>query len=251
MLRSWRAAFTRLRALLRSDAVGVRAGFVALLISSGGDLLAGLTLGAITGTLETLPGAPGARPRRDRHARQRVRRAGQPARHRDPHRHVPALAAYATPWSARTWRHRSRCRCRSRWCWRCWPRSISVGFGLENTISIADFVVISVIGGFLSSIVVLAITVAVAQLEHTPQLGSRQRRRRRSSPRPATWSRCRRCSSRPTSSGVAVGHAGRCGAVRGRRHRGARRERAVAVPDPAAHRPRVPAGARRSPAPST
>ena len=39
-----------------------------------------------------------------------------------------------------------------------------MGFGLENTISIADFVVISVIGGFLSSIVVLAITVVVAQL---------------------------------------------------------------------------------------
>jgi len=56
MLRSWRAAVARLRALLRSDPVGVRAGFVALLISSGGDLLAGLTLGAITGTLESLPG---------------------------------------------------------------------------------------------------------------------------------------------------------------------------------------------------
>ena len=41
---------------------------------------------------------------------------------------------------------------------------ISVGFGLENTISIADFVVISVVGGFLSSIVVMAITVGVATL---------------------------------------------------------------------------------------
>src|SRR5205814_10319333 len=56
MLQSWRAVFTRFRALLRSDAVGVRAGFYALLLSSGGDLLAGLTLGAITGTLESLPG---------------------------------------------------------------------------------------------------------------------------------------------------------------------------------------------------
>src|SRR5215510_4390316 len=53
---TWLAAVARLRALLRSDWVGVRAGFVALLISSGGDLLAGLTLGAITHTLETLPG---------------------------------------------------------------------------------------------------------------------------------------------------------------------------------------------------
>src|SRR3954453_19442893 len=56
MLRSWRAVIARFRALLRSDAAGVRAGFVALLISSGGDLLAGLTLGAITNTLESLPG---------------------------------------------------------------------------------------------------------------------------------------------------------------------------------------------------
>src|SRR6476469_4128008 len=56
MLRSWRAVIARFRALLRSDAAGVRAGFVALLLSSGGDLLSGLTLGSITGTLERLPG---------------------------------------------------------------------------------------------------------------------------------------------------------------------------------------------------
>src|SRR6267378_7576524 len=56
MLRTWRAVVARFRALLRSDSAGVRAGFVALLLSSGGDLLAGLTLGSITGTLESLPG---------------------------------------------------------------------------------------------------------------------------------------------------------------------------------------------------
>src|SRR4051795_2331047 len=56
MLQSWRAVFARFRALLRSDAAGVRAGFYALLLSSGGDLIAGLTLGSITGTLESLPG---------------------------------------------------------------------------------------------------------------------------------------------------------------------------------------------------
>src|SRR5881396_4003848 len=46
----------RFVAIVRSDPSGVGAGFVALLLSSGGDLLAGLTLGAITGTLESLPG---------------------------------------------------------------------------------------------------------------------------------------------------------------------------------------------------
>jgi mgtE-like transporter len=43
-------------------------------------------------------------------------------------------------------------------------KSIAVAFGIENTISVADFVVISVIGGFLSSIVVMGITVGVATL---------------------------------------------------------------------------------------
>src|SRR3954467_8145597 len=55
-----RAATRRLgayiRAVLGSDVASVRQGAVALLLSSGGDLLAGLTLGAITGTLERLPG---------------------------------------------------------------------------------------------------------------------------------------------------------------------------------------------------
>ena len=46
----------RFVAVVRSDPSGVGAGFVALLLSSGGDLLAGLTLGAITGTLADLPG---------------------------------------------------------------------------------------------------------------------------------------------------------------------------------------------------
>jgi mgtE-like transporter len=41
-------------------------------------------------------------------------------------------------------------------------KAVAVGFGLEHTISIADFVVISVVGGALSSALVLAITLAVA-----------------------------------------------------------------------------------------
>src|SRR5205807_6352766 len=56
MLRFPRRVGARFVALLRADFAGVRAGFVALLISSGGDLVAGITLGSITGTLEQLPG---------------------------------------------------------------------------------------------------------------------------------------------------------------------------------------------------
>src|SRR5437588_4748990 len=46
----------RLRAFLGPDLSSVRQGLAALLVSSGGALLAGLTLGAITHTLEALPG---------------------------------------------------------------------------------------------------------------------------------------------------------------------------------------------------
>src|SRR6266704_4892547 len=46
----------RFVAIVRADPSGVGAGFYALLLSSGGDLVAGLTLGSITGTLESLPG---------------------------------------------------------------------------------------------------------------------------------------------------------------------------------------------------
>src|SRR5437868_7360263 len=56
MLRSSRRVGARFVAFLRADAAGVRAGFVALLLSSGGDLIAGITLGSITGTLKELPG---------------------------------------------------------------------------------------------------------------------------------------------------------------------------------------------------
>src|SRR6476660_9382944 len=56
MPRLLRRAGARFVALVRADFAGVRAGFIALLISSGGDLVTGITLGAITNTLEMLPG---------------------------------------------------------------------------------------------------------------------------------------------------------------------------------------------------
>src|SRR5258708_40002451 len=56
MPRSSRRIDARFVAFLRADISGVRAGFVALLISSGGDLVTGLTLASITHTLNLLPG---------------------------------------------------------------------------------------------------------------------------------------------------------------------------------------------------
>jgi mgtE-like transporter len=163
MLRSWRAAVARLRALVRSDAVGVRAGFVALLISSGGDLLAGLTLGALTDTLETLPGllvlVPAAIGMRGNVFGALGSRLGtaihtgtfRMSRRLDTTVGQNLAASISLSLSISL-------------VLAVLAKAIAVGFGLEDTISIADFVVISVIGGFLSSIVVLAITVWVAQL---------------------------------------------------------------------------------------
>jgi mgtE-like transporter len=56
MLRSPRRVGARFVAFLRADFVGVRAGFFALLISSGGDLVTGITFATISNTLYLLPG---------------------------------------------------------------------------------------------------------------------------------------------------------------------------------------------------
>jgi mgtE-like transporter len=163
MLRSWRAVAARFRALLRTDAPGIRAGFVALLISSGGDLLAGLTLGSITGTLTALPGllvlVPAAIGMRGNvfgalgSRLSTVIHTGtfQLSRRRDTVVGQNLAAAISLSLSISL-------------VLAVLAKVISVGFGLDRTISIADFVVISVIGGFLSSIVVMAITVGVATL---------------------------------------------------------------------------------------
>jgi mgtE-like transporter len=163
MLRTWRAVVGRFRALLRTDAVGVRAGFVALLISSGGDLLAGLTLGSITGTLEALPGllvlvpaAIGMRGNVFGALGSRLSTAihtgtFQLSRRRDTVVGQNLAVSISLSLSISL-------------VLAVLAKVISVGFGVENTISVADFVVISVVGGFLSSIVVMVITVGVATL---------------------------------------------------------------------------------------
>jgi mgtE-like transporter len=163
MLRSWRAIVARFRALLRSDAAGVRAGFVALLISSGGDLLAGLVLGSITGTLQELPGllvlVPAAIGMRGNVFGALGSRLGTAihtgtfrlSRRTDTVVGQNLAAAFAMSLSISL-------------VLAFLAKAIAVAFGVEHTISVADFVVISVIGGFLSSIVVMGITVGVATL---------------------------------------------------------------------------------------
>jgi mgtE-like transporter len=163
MLRSWRAVVARFRALLRTDAVGVRAGFVAVLVSVSGDLITGLTLGSFTGTLEALPGllvlvpaAIGMRGNVFGALGSRLSTAihtgtFQLSRRRDTVVGQNLAASISLSLSTSL-------------ALALLAKAISVGLGLENTISVADFVVISVVGGFVSSVVVMGITVGIAAL---------------------------------------------------------------------------------------
>lgn len=150
----WRALFGR-------DTTGVRQSLVALGISLCASLVAGLTLGAITGTLEELPGllilipaaiglrgtvfgALGARLGTAIHAGTfRVSARPQTVLGQN------VLAAAALTLFASV-------------ALGVLAKVVSLGFGLEHTISVADFVVISLIGGSLSSVVVLVLTVVLA-----------------------------------------------------------------------------------------
>jgi mgtE-like transporter len=153
----------RFRALVSADPTGVRAGFVALLLSSGGDLLSGLTLGSITGTLERLPGllvlVPAAIGMRGNIFGALGSRLGTAihagtyrlSRRADTLVGQNLVASLALSLSISL-------------VLAVLAKAIAVGFNLQNTISVADFVVISVVGAVLSSIVVLALTVGVASL---------------------------------------------------------------------------------------
>ncbi len=161
MARFPRRIGARFVALIRADFAGVRAGFVALLISSGGDLVAGITLGSITGTLNALPGllvlvpaaigmrgnvfgALGSRLGTQIHAgtfrvSTRLRT--------DFGQNVAGAIMSSLSISAAL---------------AVLAKVMSEMFGLGKTMSITDFMVISVIGAVLASLVVLVLTVSVA-----------------------------------------------------------------------------------------
>lgn len=151
----------RVRALLAPNPADLRQSLVALAVGLLASLVAGLTLGAISDTLEELPGllilipaaiglrgtvfgALGARlgtaihsgtfrlsARADTVLGQNVLAVG-------------ALTLFASVALAVL------------------AKVISVGFGLERSISVADFIVISLVGGLLSSAIVLVLTVVLA-----------------------------------------------------------------------------------------
>src|SRR3954470_13015107 len=157
----FRGFVARLRAAVESDASGLRQALAALLVSSAGDLLAGLTLGAITHTLADLPGllvlVPAAIGMRGNIFGALGSRLGTAihtgefslTRRRETVVGQNVLASLTLTLSIS-------------FALAVLAKAVAVGFGLSNTISIADFVVISILGGVISSIVVLALTLGVA-----------------------------------------------------------------------------------------
>ncbi len=157
----WRPRLLRrFRALVRSDPAGVGAGFVALVFSAFASLIAGLTLGSITGTLEDLPGllvlVPAAIGMRGNVFGGLGSRLGTSihagtfhvSRRLDTVLGQNAAAALALSLSTSL-------------LLAVLAKVVSIAFGVSGTISVADFLVISVVGGMLSSVVALFVVVGV------------------------------------------------------------------------------------------
>ena len=158
----WRPRLLRrFTALIRSDPAGVGAGFVALVVGSATGLVAGLILGSITGTLEKFPGllvmVPALVGMRGNVYGALGSRLGT-AIHTGTFRlssrldtqvgqNLAASAALSVSVSLLL---------------ALVAKGVAITFGLTHTISIADFVVIAVVGGLVPSIVVGLIAVGVA-----------------------------------------------------------------------------------------
>ena len=151
----------RFRALLGSDAASVRQGLAALLVSSVGDLLAGLTLGAITHTLSALPGllvlVPAAIGMRGNVFGALGSRLGTSI-----HTGTFSLSRRADTVVGQNVVASMVLTLSISFALAVLAKAVSVGFGLTRTISIADFIVISMVGGALSSVFVLLLTLGVA-----------------------------------------------------------------------------------------
>lgn len=151
----------RFSALLGPDLTGVRQSLLALSLGLLASMIAGLTLGSISATLEELPGllvlvpaAIGMRGTIFGALGSRLGTAVHTGTLRFSRRpdtvlgqNVIAAAVLTVATSAAL---------------AVLAKAVAVGFGLSNTISIVDFLVISLVGGILASLLVLAVTVALA-----------------------------------------------------------------------------------------
>lgn len=153
----------RFVALVRADPTGVRDGFVAHLLATATGLIAGLVLGSITGTLEQLPGllvlVPAAVGLRGNVFGALGSRLGtlvatgnfRLSRRRDTPvgQNLEASVALSIGVSLLL---------------AVVAKLVAEAFGVQDAITVADFVVVSVVGALIPTAVVLGITVAIAAL---------------------------------------------------------------------------------------
>lgn len=159
-----RRGFGRILAYWRAERRTISQGFVALLLSSLGSLVAGIALGSITGTLQELPGLmillPAAIGMRGNIFGALGSRLGtsihaglyEPKLTRGGILHQNVYAATVLTLSVSL-------------LLGVLAKTFSVAFGVSS-ISVVDFVVISILGGVLSSLVVGAFTVLLSIQAH-------------------------------------------------------------------------------------
>jgi mgtE-like transporter len=151
----------RFVALLRADPAGVRAGFVALLISTATGLIAGITLGKITGTLEDLPGlmvlVPAAVGMRGNVFGALGSRLGTAV-----HTGTFRLTTRVDTEVGQNLASAVALSMALAFLLAVVAKGMAIAFGVPNSISLGDFVVVSVLGGLIPIVVVMLITTAVA-----------------------------------------------------------------------------------------
>ncbi|MCZ7528864.1 MAG: magnesium transporter [Acidimicrobiia bacterium] len=162
-MRSPARVVARTVALVRSDPSGTRAGFVALSLSTAAGLLAGLILGSMTGTLEELPGllilVPAAVGMRGNVFGALGSRLGtsihtgtfRVSRRSDTLVGQNIVAALVLSVSLSL-------------VLAFIAKAVAEAFGVTDAISVGDFIVISVIGGLLPSVILVGVTVGVAEM---------------------------------------------------------------------------------------
>src|SRR5437867_7862275 len=150
----------RIWAYLRSERRTLRQGFVALLVSTGAALVAGVTLGSISNTLQALPGLiiliPAANGMRGTIFGAIGARFGtsihaglfEPTRERQGVLYQNTFVAIVTTFSSSLYLAAL-------------AKISATAFGLRS-ISFLDFVTISVVGGILGSAIILGLTTAIS-----------------------------------------------------------------------------------------
>lgn len=163
MLSFARRAVARFVALVRADADGVRAGVVALLISTITGLVAGLVLGKISGTLEALPGlvilVPAAVGMRGNVFGALGSRLGTTV-----HTGEFRLSRRLDTVVGQNLASSVLLSMSMAWVLAVVAKGIASVLGVAQAISVVDYVVISVVGGLIPIVVVMAITLVVTAL---------------------------------------------------------------------------------------